>query len=151
MESEGMVHALELIWQVLRPDGILVDIHPSGEKPLIGVRRGASLLLAGALEETDDFVEYFQAEEALIEAETRAWFKLEQRDDFRFIVYADTPGEFQMFLDENYSDAVLKPDVYEKLEALVEGREDYWQVEMDELVRISRYARGGGVQTRAGK
>jgi len=146
-----MVHALELIWQVLRPDGILVDIHPSGEKPPIGVRRGESLFYAGVLEETDDFVEHFQAEEALVEAETRGWFRLERRDDFHFIVYADTPGEFQKFLDEDYSDAVLKPDVYEKLEAFVEGREDNWQVEMDELVRISRYARGGGVQARTGK
>lgn len=145
------MHALELIWQMLKPGGTLVEIHPSGKKPPIGVCRGNELLPSGVLEETDDFVEYFQAEAALAEAETRGWFRLEQRDDFHFIVYADTPEEFQKFLDDNYSDAVLKPEVYERLEVLVDDGDASGQVEMDELIRISRYAWGIGFKGEKGK
>ena len=137
-----MVHALELIWKMLKRDGVLIETHPSGAKPSIGVRSGEKILPCGILEETDDFIEYFQAEEALANVASRGWFRLERRDDFHFIVLADTPDEFVKFLNENYSDAILKPEVYEKLVTRIEVEEHGGQVEMDELGRISRYMRG---------
>ncbi len=38
MERAGMVHALETIQQLLKPGGILLDIHPTNEPAAIAVR-----------------------------------------------------------------------------------------------------------------
>ena len=50
-----MVHALETIHGLLKPDGRLIDIHPSGDPPPIIVRIGERSEIAGWLQETDDF------------------------------------------------------------------------------------------------
>ena len=67
MELEGMVHALEIVHDLLKPGGVLVDIHPNGDPPPIEVNVGGDVMLAGYLDETDDFEEYFKADEALAE------------------------------------------------------------------------------------
>jgi len=46
MKYEGMVHALEEIQRLLRPDGSLIDIHPVLEAPLIEAYQGDRVLLA---------------------------------------------------------------------------------------------------------
>ncbi len=60
-----MVHALETIHGLLKPDGILLDIHPTNEPATIAVRLRERLIPAGWVQESDDYVEYEWADEAL--------------------------------------------------------------------------------------
>ena len=53
-----MVHALEIAHSLLKRDGLLIDIHPSGQRPQFEVHVKGRVLLAGHVEETDDFVGY---------------------------------------------------------------------------------------------
>ncbi len=59
------MHALETIHGLLKPNGRLIDIHPRGlPTPLYALDKTDKVLL-GYIQETDDFIEYRQADEAI--------------------------------------------------------------------------------------
>jgi len=59
-----MVHALEKIRRLLKPSGRLIDIHPMDRPPPVAVRLGLHTHRLGCLRETDDSIEYRQADAA---------------------------------------------------------------------------------------
>jgi hypothetical protein len=76
MEVEGMVHALEEIKRLLKPDGFLVDIHPVREEPLIQIYQRENLLFS----ESDpgyDYDESLQHADEALEEVIHGWFHLE--------------------------------------------------------------------------
>ena len=106
-----MVHALEQIHDLLKPDGHLIDIHPNGEPvefiyPLDGQEH-----LIGYMQETDDYIEYRQADEAVENVIGRGLFQIEKTVEFEFRTHADSFDELKAFLDENWSDAVITDEV----------------------------------------
>jgi hypothetical protein len=138
-----MVHALEIAHSLLKPGGLLIDIHPNGDPPPVEVHMGSKVLLAGHLQETDDFVEYFQADDALAQVTARGLFELEREASFPFMVHALTTQALTDFLANEWSDAILSETVSERLAALmtepVEGKE----IVVREIIRIARYRKGG--------
>lgn len=106
-----MVHALEKIHRLLAPGGRLIDIHPSGQPPPIHVRVGSDSLCAGWLRETDDFVEYEQATDALHNVVRRGLFAWEERRTFAFTIYADSLDELHTYLAQEWQDAILDAQV----------------------------------------
>jgi hypothetical protein len=70
-----MVHALEITRSLLKPDGLLIDIHPTGDPPFVEVHVDGEVRLAGYLEETDNFVEYLEADDALTNVTRRGLFE----------------------------------------------------------------------------
>lgn len=116
-----MVHALEIIHQLLRPRGKLIDIHPVGEPSPIEVRTGGQKILAGWLTETDDFVEYKQADDALAQAIQRGWFLVERQTTFPFITHADSLDELREYLVKEWKDAILDDATARKVEELLAG------------------------------
>jgi hypothetical protein len=40
-----MVHALEIIHSLLKPDSLLIDIHPTGQHPRVEVHAGGEIQL----------------------------------------------------------------------------------------------------------
>jgi hypothetical protein len=111
MAPEGMVHALEMIHALLRPDGHLIDIHPNSQPPPIEAGIADQLHHLGYLQETDDFIEYGQASAALAEVTRRGLFALEQQGTFIFITRASSVDELHNFLSENWGDAVFPAEV----------------------------------------
>jgi hypothetical protein len=111
MEPESMVHALEQIHDLLKPGGYLIDIHPTGE-PVKFIRplNGREYFM-GYLQETDDYIEYFQADEALETAVSKGLFQVGATEEFEFHTYANSFDELKTFLEENWSDAVIIDDV----------------------------------------
>ena len=147
-----MVHALEIIHGLLKPGGTLIDIHPSGEPPSIELvqDRGRTLVgqrtLVGHLQESDNFIEYSQAQAALEQALRLGWFDMERSGVFQFVVWSPSIGELRAYLDENWSDAVLDPGIDQRLEGLINSAQDIpsgWttSVEMTETVKIARFKR----------
>lgn len=139
MAAEGMVHALEIVHDLLIPGGILLDIHPAGDPPSIDLIHDQQRTRVGYLLETDGFVEYFQASAALSEVQQRGLFRLESQASFEFAAYAPTIDDLHAYLDENWSDAQLAPEVIAWCRQLA-GKlpPGQSQVVMREHVHISR-------------
>jgi SAM-dependent methyltransferase len=100
MEHKGMVHALQEIRRLLKPDGVLIDIHPVPDAPLFEVRRDGRVLHAEP-EPGHDFDEDIrQADRALARALKRRLFTLESRREFDFLTYGSTVQELLDFMEE---------------------------------------------------
>ena len=134
-----MVHALETAHSLLKADGLLIDIHPNGEPPLVEVHADGKVQLAGYLDETDDFVEYFEADDALAEVTGRGLFELEREGLFTFMQHAVTIKDLADFLAAEWSDAVLHAETIERVVELMgipgEGKE----IVLRETIRIARF------------
>ena len=134
-----MVHALETVHSLLKTGGMLIDIHPNGEKPPIGLHVGGEIRLAGYLDETDDFEEYFKADEALAEMTGRGLFLLEREGLFTFKTHASTITELADFLEAEWSDSVLPGETVTRANELMGEPGDGKEVVLRESVRIARY------------
>ena len=138
-----MVHALEIVHSLLVEGGLLVDIHPSGEPPPIEIVHGGERFLAGCVQEGDDFVEYFQTDEALAESVAMGLFELERQGMFDFINRANSLADLLDYLETNWSDAIVAPEVRQEAARLLaeassgEGTQPARLV-MTERVRILR-------------
>jgi hypothetical protein len=138
-----MVHALEITHGLLKKGGLLIDIHPSGEPPPVEVHVGGKVLLAGHLGEKDNFVEYFQADDALTDVTGRGLFKLERHELFPFMTHAPTIAALTNFLETEWSDAILPEDVLERLAEMMGEPGEEKEIVVREIVRISRYRASG--------
>jgi hypothetical protein len=94
-----MVHALESIHRLLKPDGRLIDIHPFAEAPLIEIHQEGKIAFvepqpAAAVEDMQ------QADNALAHVIRHGLFGVERASEFEFRVYASTVSELRDFLAE---------------------------------------------------
>ena len=133
-----MVHALEKIHQLLEPEGRLMDIHPTGDPPPIGVRIGQQTMAVGWMKETDDFIEYAQASEALAQVIRRGLFAVEREGTFEFVTYADSVSEWREYLAKEWKDAILDAVVAAKAEELLSVPGPDRELILREQVRIAR-------------
>ncbi len=102
-----MVHALEKIQQQLKPGGLLLDIHPTNEPAAIAVRLREQLIPAGWMRESDDYVEYEWADEALQHVVDHQRFVLERVGTFEFVWHADSMNELRAYLSKEWKDASI--------------------------------------------
>ena len=133
------MHALEIAHSLLKRDGLLIDIHPSGQRPQFEVHVKGRVLLAGHVEETDDFVEYFEADNALADMVARGLFVLEETTLFPFLLHAPSIEAIVDFLQEEWSDAILSEAVIERATALLGEPGEGKEIVVREIARISRY------------
>lgn len=125
MPPEGMVHALEKIHGLLKPGGSLIDIRPSGDPPEVEVHVDGHIKHAGWYDETDEFVEYSQAQDAMDEAIERGLFVVEREGDFEYLTHASSVVELRDYLMGEYSDAIIDDETVRRGEELLAapGRE----------------------------
>jgi hypothetical protein len=142
MEPAGMVHALGRIRELLKSDGRLIDIHPSGEPPPIEVHIGEQATVVGWMRETDDFIEYAQASAAVSEAVQRGWFDVERKGTFQFATHADSISDLRDYLAKEWKDAILEEIVGAKAEELLSASERVGEVLVREHVCIARLRPG---------
>lgn len=135
-----MVHALEKIHQLLKPGGTLIDIHPSSEPASIDIRLRDKVTPAGWLHETDDYVEYEWADDALANAVKGGLFELERDGVFTFIWYADTLTDLRAYLAEEWQDAIIDDITFMRAEELLSTFDRDKEVILRESIRIARYA-----------
>lgn len=106
-----MVHALELVHSLLLPGGVLVDIHPTGQPSAIEISVGGVRHHLGEMQEADDFIEYFQADDALLQVMQSGLFTRARRAEFIFLDHASTLEELRSYLLDNWSDSVWPDEV----------------------------------------
>lgn len=134
-----MVHALEIVHGLLKPGGVLIDIHPNGEPPPIEVHVGGEVMLAGYVDETDDFEEYFEADKALAEVTARGLFVLEREGLFTFKTHAASITELADFLEAEWTDSVVHEETIARAKALMGEPGESKEITLRENVRIARY------------
>ena len=106
-----MVHALREIHNLLKPDGALIDIRPNGTLNKFIRPYGDGEFFIGYMHETNDYIEYHQAADAVKEVVSAGLFEIEKESEFEFRNYADSFTELKNYLHESWSNSVIKDDV----------------------------------------
>lgn len=118
MQPESMVHALDQIHNLLKPEGALIDIRPTGEKVEFLRLLGGREHFIGHMQETDDYLAYRQAAEAVEAVLKQGLFTCESTGIFEFQTYAETFEELTAFLAETWSNSCVPPEVREQAKKL---------------------------------
>ncbi len=106
-----MVHALDEIRRVLRPDGILIDIRPFADGWQVEVASAREVKVIGRLDHLPAQTNPdLASNEALKDVERRGWFRREQEELFPFFYSWDTPSEMEKFIAEDWADSVELSD-----------------------------------------
>src|SRR5574341_23636 len=100
MEYGGMVRALEEIHRLVKPTGILIDIHPVAEASPIEIHQGGKIDLAGDLSVRQWCSDYQQADDALTEITQRGLFAVEREGIFNSLTHYDSAAEMRTSLKE---------------------------------------------------
>jgi hypothetical protein len=101
MEYGSMVHALEEIHRLLKPDGKLIDIHPVAEHSSVEIHQNGKIDLVGQLEVIQWCVDFEEADKALGEIIRRGVFTVEEKSNFDTLTYYDSAAEMGTALKES--------------------------------------------------
>ena len=96
-----MVHALEIIHRLLKPNGFLIDIHPVAEHSSVEIHKNGKIDLADQLEVSQWCVDFAEADKALDEIIQRGIFTVEQKGRFDTLTYYDSASEMGTKLKES--------------------------------------------------
>jgi hypothetical protein len=147
MEHEGMVHALEGIKRLLRPDGTLIDIHPVDEAPFVEVYQGGRVTFAEPSPSYDYEEDLRQAEDALARTLERGVFVMDRGREFDFITYGSSVAELGDFMAEAgaYDDrpedetvVTRKAELYARVDELMNASGERSEVAFHEKARMAR-------------
>ena len=109
-----MVHALETIHGLLKPNGILIDMRPKGIPAEFRGHRDNESMPLGQIDETDAFIEYRQAAEAMEKAVDKKLFRLQVSGEYDFVIHADSFEEMKAYLTVEWTDAIIHPEIESK-------------------------------------
>lgn len=96
-----MVHALEKIHRLLKPNGFLIDIHPVAEHSSVEIHQNENINLVGQLEVSQWCVDFQEADKALEEIIKRGIFMVEQKGMFETLTYYDSATEMGTALKQS--------------------------------------------------
>jgi len=84
------VHVLRQIHYALRPDGVLVDLHPQPQHERVEVVRHGGVIAVGTVDWTEDNREIRAARRRLAAVQRQGLFRLERRQMFDLRIYHDS-------------------------------------------------------------
>jgi hypothetical protein len=114
-----MVHALKIAHKLLKPEGLLVNIHNLPVPHVIEIRTAGFIIKAGWLTDSTDFESERLAFEALAKVVSEGIFLLEDERDFSYNVHPDDLHELQEWLAEWWETAVLPDKTIQRVEDLI--------------------------------
>jgi len=109
-----MVHALEEIHRLLKPNGFLIDIHPVAEHSSVEIHQNENIHLVGQLEVSQWCVDFQEADKALDEIIQRGIFTVEQRGMFKTLTYYDSATEMGTALKQSIHKYVREAEPVEE-------------------------------------
>ncbi len=117
MPSEGVVDALLKVHRALRPNGMLLDCHPTPPPVLLEVRRGPETVQLDTLEYTPEFNRAIanadQAFSSLCNEET---FLEQQEMNYEFLIHFDSFDEWAKYwADQAVYFIPPKDELFEKM------------------------------------
>ncbi len=141
-----MVRALEEIRRLLKPGGMLIDIHPVPEGYFIKALQGGRILFAERKRDTCS-EDVLHAENALAQGVERNLFAVDRRSEFDFLTYASSVDELRVYWEElnAYEDrpkdealVAREQDLYAQVEEILQASGAGAEVAIHERVRIAR-------------
>ena len=141
-----MVHALEAVHRLLKPNGTLVDIRPHAEPSILEVAAGDQTLFAEPKRE-GDHEGVLDSDRAMDEILERKMFEVVRGRDFEFFSYGSTAAELREFWDRynDYEDTPIEEEqlsfedkVYAKADEVRKDSGKDAEVIVHERVRIAR-------------
>jgi hypothetical protein len=150
MEAQGMVHALEEIRRLLKPDGYLIDIHPIREAPFIRVYQKQNLLFEESDPGYDTDEGLHHTEIALEEVVRRGLYIIEGKSEFEVVAYASSVAEMReywakygAFDDEPKDEAIIarQNEIYTRADEIMQSAPEA-AISYHERARITRLRPG---------
>ncbi len=141
-----MVRALEEIRRLLKPGGMLIDIHPVPEGYFIKALQSGRILFAERKRDTCS-EDVLHAENALAQGVERNLFAVDRRSEFDFLTYASSVDELRVYWEElnAYEDrpkdealVAREQDLYAQVEEILQASGAGAEVAIHERVRIAR-------------
>ena len=137
-----MVHALEEIHHILKPDGKLIDIHPVSEHSSVEIHRNGKVDLVGHLVVHQWCVDFEEADKALAEIISRGVFAIEEKGIFDALTYYDSAAEmgtaFKESIHKYARDANSEVEEVPQAEALTAQAEELLQAAGSEAMLVLR-------------
>ncbi len=100
-----MVHALQEIHRVLKPDGILIDLRPLADRWPIEVTSLSKTEEAVRVSDLPEGLEQDRsADRAIQEGVAQNWYRIKSSEHFPFFYYWDSPKEMQDYIQEEWED-----------------------------------------------
>lgn len=146
MPHQGMVHALEEIRRLLSPGGVLIDIHPVQEAPLIEVISAGHVFYSEAEPDTS-LEDCRQAEGALANVVQRRLYVLESTSEFDLLVHSTSVSELANYVREanayeqcckSQAEQVRERELITRIEKAMREAGAGAEVAIRERARISR-------------
>ncbi len=146
MTPEGMVHALDEIHRLLKPNGSLVDIHPFSEAAWVEVHQDGRTLFAQPLPDYS-IEDYQHADSALAQAVKLRKFAVAGSGQFDFRVYASSVDELRdhfaeanAFSEDSEGGSVssLDAEFVAQVEEIMAGAGNGAEVSTREKIHIAR-------------
>lgn len=115
-----MVHALDEIRRILKPNGILIDLRPVEDNWRVEIATQQEFQIAGKLIDVPiGKVDDEAAFRTMREVESRGWFKKQREEEFTFFYYWNTPSEMKEFMDTEWENfEKMEEDVYRAARSL---------------------------------
>src|SRR5262245_5743300 len=115
MPTEGMVDALRLAHRTVRPDGFVVDLHPSESRAVVDIagRR------AGDVGDSDGPERHAAAGAALAAVIHDGLFTVDRKSAFDFYTYGDSIDELREYVAENWRDGRIDGNTIERARVLL--------------------------------
>jgi hypothetical protein len=128
-----MVDALKRARQMVRPDGIVLDVHPTSAYAVVC----AGSLAVGTVSPGDAPKRHQAATDALATVVSRGWFACEEAADFAFFTHADSIDELRDYIAENWRDTTIDAATVARARAALDRRPGE-KPSVREQVRITR-------------
>jgi len=104
-----MVHALEQIWEALRPGGLLIDVRPVSARWPLEILAPSRVIRAGRIDDSPNAVDDHAADAAIRTAVRRRFFRPTARATFPFDYIWDSVAEMSEYVTANWEGcAVLR-------------------------------------------
>ena len=113
-----MVDALRRARRIVRPDGFVLDVHPTSAYAVIEI--GSHVV--GTVSPGDAAKRHQAATDAVTTAIERGWFVCEAAEEFAFLTYGDSIDELRDYIVENWRDQTIDAATVARARAAHEER-----------------------------
>lgn|SRR5690606_5754307 len=139
-----MVHALEEIHTVLKPNGILIDLRPLESNWKVEVVSASGWQPCGRLNDlSQGIANDEEVNQAVLQVERRGLFIKDEEEKFDYFYYWDTPSEMKEFMQNEWEDfEKLSEDVYKKTRSAWALAEADARVRMRIQIQITKWISG---------
>ena len=114
-----MVHALKQTQRILRPNGLLINVHDLPTPQVVEVHAKNVFHKVGWIVDREDMDNTRSALKALAQVVNEGDLFLEDERDFAFNIYADNLPEMQAYLAEWWSSAVIAENIIARIKVLL--------------------------------